>query len=143
MSVIIKAPDAGSTVSGNPLKVTVHYNTTEGYCAKSVLKKVAKLLKYQKSKYGKEALAANFWRLSSSVGGVQGTTGSWAMEKVVSATGGGGADWTFDFRDGADPIPDGTYEVAADLCYVVQLGGVTMVVEHGSDSQNPVYVDTH
>jgi hypothetical protein len=147
VAVNIKSPDAGTTVSGDPLHVVIHYNSQERMLLKSKVMKVHKVQQSKKfqqaqqAQQAQKATSASFWRLTCSVEGVEGTTGHWQQSAVVSATGDPGADRPFEFFDEDGPIPDGTYEISGSLCFVMQFGGgLAVEILFGTDTHNPVEV---
>jgi hypothetical protein len=148
MSVSIKSPDAGTTVSGNPLRVVLHYNSTERLLLKSKFKEVARAQQSKRFTQAQQAsnapaAALPYWKLTCTVEGIHGTPGSWHQFYTVPATGDPGADRTFEFYDDDGPIPDGKYQIIGSLFYVIPFGGgLAIEIEFGTDVHNPVEVDT-
>jgi len=131
VSVNIKSPDAATTVPGNPLVVVVHYNTLFAFIPPWVLRQA-------------DDLAGTTYQLECLVTRLD-APGTWRQTVTVGSTGSAGADFTFNFYDtDGSPIPNGTYEIDANFWLVTSLFGGTIMLStpFGSDSHNPVYVQT-
>jgi hypothetical protein len=148
MSVSIKSPDAGTTVSGNPLSVVLHYNSTERLLLKSKTKRIDSLKQSKRFTQAQQASNAPaailpYWKLTCTVEGTHGTPGNWHQFYTVPATGDPGADRPFEFYDDDGPIPDGEYQIIGALFFVIPLGGgLAIEIEFGTDVHSPVEVDT-